>query len=79
MSRARVKIINEEVNISNFEDLDVGTVFEYEGKLHLKVDSGYEAVLLTNNQYLGHVIKFDCDDSVVVYDKAVITIKTRAE
>ena len=79
MTRARVEIINEEINISNFEDLDPGTIFEYEGKLYLKVDNGCEAVALANNEYLGCLMQFYEDDSVVVCDKAVITIKTRAE
>lgn len=79
MSRAKVEIINEEVKIRNFEDLDPGTVFEYEGHLYLKTDSGYNAVLLTDDEYLGRLIEFYDDDSVVVCDKAMITIRTRAE
>lgn len=79
MSRARVEIINEENKVRDFEELDFGTVFEYEGQIYLKTGSGYEAVLLTDNDYLGSVVQFDEDDSVIVYDNAVITVRTRAK
>ena len=33
MSRARVEIVNEENKVRDFEELDFGTVFEYEGQI----------------------------------------------
>ena len=78
MSRARVEIINGEEKLKNFEDLECGTVFGHEGHLFLKTGSGFEAVLLTDNDYLGSVVQFDDDDLVVAYDNAVITVRTRA-
>lgn len=77
MSRAKVEIINEEVKIRNFEDLEIGTVFEYEGHIYLKTGNDYEAVLLS--EYLGSLVTFYDDDSVIVYDHAMITVRTRAE
>lgn len=79
MSRARVEIINEGVKMSNFEDLEVGTVFKFEEHIYLKLESGCEAVLLSQDGYLGCVINFSFDDPVIVYDKAVITVRTRVE
>lgn len=80
MSRARVEIINEEEKIiRKFEDLESGTVFEYEGHLYLTTDNGYEAVLLSHDEYLGSLVQFDGDEYVVVYDTAVITVRTRAK
>jgi hypothetical protein len=79
MSRARVEIINEAVKIRNFGDIDPGTVFEYERYLYLKTDSGYDAVLLTDDGDLGHLVDFYDDDSVVICDKALITVRTRVE
>lgn len=76
MSRARLEIINEENKVRNFEDLDSGTVFEYEGHLYLKTDAEFSAVLLSDNALLGHLIDFYSDDSVIVYDKTVITVRT---
>ena len=79
MSRAKVEIINDEVKTRDFNDLEVGTVFEYEGQIYLKTGSGFDAVLLADNDYLGCVVQFDFDDSVIVYDRAVITVSTRAK
>ena len=79
MSRARVEIINEEVKIRNFEDLVVGTVFEYEGYIYLKTDDGHNAILLTDGECLGHLVDFYDDDSVIVCDNAMITVRTRAK
>lgn len=78
MSRAKVEIINDEVK-RNFEDLEIGTIFEYEEQIYLKTGSYFEAVLLTDSDFLGSVVQFDDDDSVIVYDKAVITVRTRAK
>lgn len=79
MSRARVEIIDEEVENRNFEDLDAGTIFEYDGDLYLKLNYGQKAALLSNNELLGCVTEFDYDDPIIVYDNAVITIRTRAK
>lgn len=77
MSKAKVEIINEEVKIRNFEDLEIGTVFEYEGHIYLKTDNDCEAILLS--RYLGSSVTFYDEDSVIVYDHAMITVRTRAE
>ena len=79
MSRARVEIINEEEKIRIFDDLETGTVFEYEGCIYLKTDSGHDAILLTDGECLGHLVNFYNDDSVVVCDNATITVRTRAK
>ncbi len=79
MSRAKVEIINEVIKTRNFEDLDCGTVFEYEEQIYLKTGSGFEAVLLSDNDFLGSIVQFDDDDLVIVYDRAVITVRTRAK
>lgn len=79
MSRAKVEIINDEVKMRNFEDLEAGTVFKYEEQIFLKTDSDSEAILLTDNNYLGSVVQFDNDDSIIVYDNAIITVRTRAK
>ena len=75
--RAKVEIINDEVKTRNFEDIAVGTVFESEGHIFLK--TGIQAVLLTDNDFLGTLVSFDDDDFVTVYDQAVITVRTRAK
>jgi hypothetical protein len=79
MSRARVEIINEEVKNRNFEDLDAGTIFEYDGNLYLKLNYGKKAVLLSNNELLVCIAEFDYDDPVIVYDNTVITVRIRAK
>ena len=58
MSRAKVEIINDEVKTRDFNDLETGTVFEFEGRIYLKLDSGWEAALLSHNEYLGCVTEF---------------------
>ena len=78
MSKARVEIINDEEKVRNFEELEVGTVFEFEGHIFLKLACGWEAVLLSD-EHLGLVTEFNYDDSVIVYDHAMITVKTRVE
>ena len=78
MSRARVEIINEENKVRDFEELETGTVFEFEGCIYLKTDSGHDAILLTDCECLGHLVDFYYDDSVIVYDHAMITGRTRA-
>ena len=79
MSRARVEIINEENKVRDFEELETGTVFEFEGCIYLKTDSGHDAILLTDGECLGRLVYFYDDDSVIVCDNATITVRTRAK